>query len=373
MLGLKKAPHRCGAGHCNCNLRSHLPVPVRLEDCGLLAASSATLNFPVLVPTAVGLNTTLMVQLVLAVRLVVQVVVETLKSPLAEITMLLSVTVWLFRRLNVFGELVVPTVSAAYVALVGVNVAGRTPVPESGTVCGVFVALSVIVMLPVRDPSCVGVNVTLIMQFFPAASVLPQGFVLVTGAKSPLVLMLAMTSVAFPVLASVTFFPVEVVFTTTLPNASEVGVRVTAGPLGWVTVRLNVVVGVKLPDVPVIVTVEVPVAAVALAVSVNTLVVVVGFGTNAAVTPLGRPEALKVTLPLKPLAGTTVMVLVPLLPWLTVTALGTAVRAKLGLPEQPVKANDEMLVCQLKTPLTFSYWSTYQKVQSSLGSTCMAV
>ena len=55
-------------------------MPVRLEVCGLLLALSATFNFPVLVPVAVGLNTTLMVQLVLAARLAPQVVVETLKS-----------------------------------------------------------------------------------------------------------------------------------------------------------------------------------------------------------------------------------------------------------------------------------------------------
>jgi hypothetical protein len=71
-----------------------LPVPVRLELCGLLLALSVTFNFPVLVPTAVGLNTTPIVQLALAARLVVQVVEETLKSPVVELTMLLSVTVW---------------------------------------------------------------------------------------------------------------------------------------------------------------------------------------------------------------------------------------------------------------------------------------
>ena len=91
----------------------YLPVPVRFEDCGLLLALSVTFNFPVLVPTAVGVNTTLMVQLVLAARLAVQVVVETLKSPVVEITMLLSATLWLFLSVNVFGRLVVPTVWAA--------------------------------------------------------------------------------------------------------------------------------------------------------------------------------------------------------------------------------------------------------------------
>jgi hypothetical protein len=66
------------------------------------------------------------------------------------------------------------------------------------------------------------------------------------------------------------------------------------------TVRLTVVVCVKLPEVPVIVTVAVPVVAVALAVSVKALEVVAGFGLNAAVTPVGKPDAAMVTLPLKP-------------------------------------------------------------------------
>ncbi len=65
---------------------------------------------------------------------------------------------------------------------------------------------------------------------------------------------------------------------------------------------------------PVIVTVDVPVAAPLLAVSVNVLVVVVLLGLNDAVTPLGRPEVDRATLPLKPFCGVTVIVLVPLVP-----------------------------------------------------------
>jgi hypothetical protein len=70
----------------------------------------------------------------------------------------------------------------------------------------------------------------------------------------------------------------------------------------------------KLPAVPVTVTVTVPVAAVLLAVSVKVLVPVVLVGLKEAVTPLGRPEADKLTLLLKLLCGVTVMVLVPLAP-----------------------------------------------------------
>jgi len=69
-----------------------------------------------------------------------------------------------------------------------------------------------------------------------------------------------------------------------------------------------------VPDVPVIVTVALPVVAVLLAVSVNVLVVAVLLGLNDAVTPLGRPEADRLTLPVKPFCGLTVIVLEPLVP-----------------------------------------------------------
>jgi len=72
--------------------------------------------------------------------------------------------------------------------------------------------------------------------------------------------------------------------------------------------------------------VTVPVAAVLLAVSVNALVLAVLLGLNEAVTPLGRPDADKLTLPLKPFCGVTVMVLEPLAPWTIVKLFGDAKR-----------------------------------------------
>jgi hypothetical protein len=78
------------------------------------------------------------------------------------------------------------------------------------------------------------------------------------------------------------------------------------------------------------VTVDVPVVAVPLAVRVRVLVVVVGLGLNCAVTPFGRPDALKVTLPVKPFSGTTVMVVWPLAPCAMLKLLGLAVRLNIG-------------------------------------------
>jgi hypothetical protein len=88
-----------------------------------------------------------------------------------------------------------------------------------------------------------------------------------------------------------------------------------------------VVVFDKLPELPVIVTVAVPVAAVLLAVNVNELVLVVLAGLKDALTPLGNPVADKLTLPLKPLWGETVIVLVPLAPCTMLKLPGDAERA----------------------------------------------
>jgi len=77
---------------------------------------------------------------------------------------------------------------------------------------------------------------------------------------------------------------------------------------------------VSEPEVPVIVTVAAPMVAVAEAVRVSVEVAVpfaagvTGLVENAAVTPLGRPEALRVVAELKPPVLEMVIVPAPLLP-----------------------------------------------------------
>jgi len=93
---------------------------------------------------------------------------------------------------------------------------------------------------------------------------------------------------------------------------------------------VTVVVLVKPPDVPVRVTEAAPVVAALVTVSVNVLVAVAGLGLNEAVTPLGKPDADKLTLPLKPFCGVTVMVLAALPPCVVVTLLGEVERVKFG-------------------------------------------
>jgi hypothetical protein len=99
---------------------------------------------------------------------------------------------------------------------------------------------------------------------------------------------------------------------------------------------------VKLPEVPLIVTVTVPVVAVLLAASVNVLVPTVLAGLNDAVTPLGRPDTDKLTLPLNPFCGLTVTVLVPLAPWVIARLLGVADSVKFG---GAVTVRETLVVC----------------------------
>ena len=82
-------------------------------------------------------------------------------------------------------------------------------------------------------------------------------------------------------------------------------------PPDEVTVRAMVVDAPNEPEVPVMVTVLVPAAAVLLAASVNALLPVAGLVPKEAVTPLGRPDAARVTEPLNGLTSDTVTVSVP--------------------------------------------------------------
>jgi len=76
--------------------------------------------------------------------------------------------------------------------------------------------------------------------------------------------------------------------------------------------------------------VETPTVAVELAVSVSTLVALAGLVAKAAVTPLGRPDAARVTLPVNPSTSVTVMVPVADLPWEMAKVEGEAASVKPG-------------------------------------------
>src|ERR1700704_1899083 len=126
---------------------------------------------------------------------------------------------------------------------------------------------------------------------------------------------------------------------------------------------------------------DVPVVAVPEAVSVSVELAlllaggVTGLGENAAVTPLGKLEALSVVAELKPFRLVMVMVLVPFPPCVTVTDEGDApmVNSGVTVPPQPGNLKFAIRVFQLKLPVVFRYSVVNQKVQSSTGSTVMAL
>lgn len=87
---------------------------------------------------------------------------------------------------------------------------------------------------------------------------------------------------------------------------------------------------VNVPDVPVTVTVLVPTVAEPIAVSVRVLDAVAGLALSEALTPVGRPDTDKLTLPPKPFWPATLIRLAPLLPCAMLKLLGDADRLKVG-------------------------------------------
>jgi hypothetical protein len=166
----------------------------------------------------------------------------------------------------------------------------------------------------------------------------------------------AVTPLDRPEAARVTF-PVNPFSSVTVivlvPEFVIPGVRVTPPELAsvklgaGVTVSAIVVVAVSAPDVPVIVTVAFPAEAPAPAVRVSVLVEAVGFGLKAAVTPVGKPVAARVTLPVNPPASVTVITLVlPASVGVIVKLVGFADKEKLG----PAVTVSETVVVAVELP-----------------------
>lgn len=101
------------------------------------------------------------------------------------------------------------------------------------------------------------------------------------------------------------------------------------------TLSAMVVDALSEPDAAVTVTVNVPMVAALLAANVTPLVVAVGLASNAAVTPLGKPDAVRVTLPANGLTSETVMVSLLLAPSATETDDAAGASEKLPTPVPP--------------------------------------
>ena len=120
---------------------------------------------------------------------------------------------------------------------------------------------------------------------------------------------------------------------------------------GGATVNAIVTVALRLPEVPVTVTVDVPAGALAPATKVNVLALDVPPGLNEAVTPVGKPDTARATVPLNPPVGATVMDAVALELWTTVTAGADVVKPNPGAAvTTKFNSTDELTVPE--TPCT---------------------
>jgi hypothetical protein len=219
------------------------PVPERLTLCGLPLASSVKATAALREPLAVGLKVTLILQLPPAVTLDPQPLVWA-KSPALAPVMAMLVTIKVeapeLLRVIVCAALVVPTAWLAKVRVAGERLAAApvaAPVPERLTLCGLPAALSVKATAAERDPLAVGLNVTLILQFAPAATLDPQLLVwLKSLALLPLTAMLDMSKAAPPELVRVMDCAVLAVWKAWLPKVRAADEKLTSGLL----VRLGV-------------------------------------------------------------------------------------------------------------------------------------
>ena len=96
-------------------------------------------------------------------------------APVTAMLVMLKLALPVLLRVTLCAALVVPTDRLLKVRLVGERLTTEVvPVPVRFTVCGLPVALSVILTEAVRLPAAVGVNLTLIRQLAPAATELPH-------------------------------------------------------------------------------------------------------------------------------------------------------------------------------------------------------
>jgi len=111
-----------------------------------------------------------------------------------------------------------------------------------------------------------------------------------------------------------------------------------------------------------------------LTVSVEPPPTVMNAGLKETVGPSGLTLALTYTVPALPAVRAVEIVLVPLDPCWILRVLGVALMEKsLTGVLHPANWNDPTRVFQLKEPSAGMYWFVYQKVQSSKGSTDIAL
>ena len=183
-------------------------------------ALSLNVNVPVAEPTFAGEKVTPTVQLAPAATPALQVLLATANGPLTPLTATLLTVSVLFRRfVNVIVRVeLVASTTLPKLKLVGENVTGALPLPESVTFC--VPALSVIVTLPDAVPTTVGANDTWMVQDAAGAIRAPQLLVWLNGAVATT---FETCSGPVPLLSTVTVRALLVVPTTCAEKESDAG------------------------------------------------------------------------------------------------------------------------------------------------------
>jgi len=184
-------------------LARYVPVPDTAACWGLAPPLSLTLTEALREPVLMGLNVTVMLQLAPAATWPTQVLVWA-KSPGSRPANLTPLTVSevapVFVSWICFGELFVPTFEEPNVRLAGESVT-TVPAPASSIICGLLDALSATEIVPDLVPLLFGEKVALIVQFAPAATLLPHDELM---PNWPSTFIEEMVSAVVPVLVSVT-------------------------------------------------------------------------------------------------------------------------------------------------------------------------
>ena len=155
---------------------TNVPEPETVTVCVWPPPLSLTDIDPVAAPAAAGVNVAEMVQVAPAASVageIGQVLVWAKPVPLEVMLVIVRVVLPVLASVTVFAGLVAPTSTSPKFSRVGVRLT-TVPVPVRETVCGLFGALSVTVIAPVRSPGFVGSNVTLIVH---------DAFTVITGEQ----------------------------------------------------------------------------------------------------------------------------------------------------------------------------------------------
>src|SRR3989442_379994 len=221
------------------------PVPVSDTDCGLSAASSVMFTVAARAPVAAGVKLKLNVQLAPCGTEPAPVgqVLPAAKAKSAAcgpmMVMLVRFSGSSLMILRPPRSTLLPYTtrcrSKGLLVAESVAVGGVTPVPVSGTDCGLSAASSVMFTVAARAPVAAGVKLMLIVQLAPGATELARVGEVLRAAKSksaacaPVMVMLVRFSGAPPLLVRVTVCAALVVPTRCLPKALLVAESVAVG------------------------------------------------------------------------------------------------------------------------------------------------